>query len=93
MDESQIPHEPARPVLEYPIARPADFGIPVVVAPGVTWIRMPLPFSLDHINVYGIEEAGGWAIIDTGTRTEQTLAAWRKLQSEKLDAKKEAVQK
>ncbi len=82
MDESQRSREPARPVLDYPIAPPSDFGEPVVIAPGVVWLRLPLPFSLDHINIWALEEASGWAVVDSGTRTDGALATWRRIFAE-----------
>src|SRR5207244_8418745 len=40
------------------------------VAPGVRWLRMPLPFALDHINLWLLEDeiggSRGWTAIDTG---------------------------
>jgi len=48
----------------------------VEVAPGILWARIPLPFQLDHVNVYLIEDDGGWAIVDTGTSDEGTRNAW-----------------
>ena len=82
MDDSQIAREPAKPTLEYPIAPPADFGSHVEIAPDVLWLRMPLPFQLNHINIWALEEPDGWAIVDTGTRTEGALATWRKIFAE-----------
>ena len=38
-------------VLEFPIAAPPVPGSACTVAPGIRWIRMPLPFALDHINL------------------------------------------
>lgn len=51
------------------------------VAPGILWLRMPLPFELDHINLYLIEEPslGGFALIDTGIGTSKTQALWESL--------------
>jgi glyoxylase-like metal-dependent hydrolase (beta-lactamase superfamily II) len=46
------------------------------VAPGVLWMRMPLPFALDHINVWGLDEGDGWTIVDTGMQTAAAVAAW-----------------
>jgi len=48
----------------------------VEVAPGVLWVRFQLPFQLNHVNVYLIEDDGGWAVLDTGIGNEQTKAAW-----------------
>ena len=48
--------------------------------PGVQWLRMPLPFGLDHINLWTVRDGeGGWAAFDTGVQTPDTAAAWRTL--------------
>jgi glyoxylase-like metal-dependent hydrolase (beta-lactamase superfamily II) len=71
-----MPADP-KPTLVYPFDKPADGGH-VEVAPGVFWVRLPLPYALDHINVWVLDDgAAGWAIVDTGTRTEAVAAAWR----------------
>ncbi|MFZ4650700.1 MAG: MBL fold metallo-hydrolase [Rubrivivax sp.] len=63
---------PARPT-------PPPTGTRLQVAEGVHWIRMPLPFALDHINLWTIDEDGPGevALVDTGTRTDETVAAWQ----------------
>lgn len=68
-----------KPLLIYPFAAAPEPGKVLAVAPGVVWMRMPLPIALDHINVWGIEDVDGWAVVDTGMRTDATLAAWREL--------------
>jgi glyoxylase-like metal-dependent hydrolase (beta-lactamase superfamily II) len=69
--------------LVYPCGTPPAPGEVNEVAPGVLWLRMPLPFALNHINLWAIadedERGPGWAIVDTGTKTADTLAAWRAL--------------
>ncbi|MFT6270715.1 MAG: glyoxylase-like metal-dependent hydrolase (beta-lactamase superfamily II) [Alphaproteobacteria bacterium] len=54
------------------------------VAPGILWLRMPLPFELDHINLYLIEDAqsDGYVLIDTGIGTSKTRELWDSLLSE-----------
>ena len=49
------------------------------VAPGIFWLRMPLPFSLNHINLWALRDGAGWTLIDTGFPTPETKAAWEKL--------------
>jgi glyoxylase-like metal-dependent hydrolase (beta-lactamase superfamily II) len=49
------------------------------VAAGVFWLRMPLPMSLNHINLYVLDDGDGWAIVDTGLNTEVTKELWEKL--------------
>jgi len=46
------------------------------MAPGILWARIALPFRLNHINVYLIDDGDGWAILDTGIGNDATRAAW-----------------
>jgi hypothetical protein len=57
--------KPSEP-LAYPIAQQPAPGEALEIAPGVRWLRMPLPFELNHINLWLLEEADGWTIVDTG---------------------------
>ena len=53
-------------------------GETMTVAPGITWLRMPLPFALGHINLWLLEDEEGWAIVDSGVFTEVTRNVWHK---------------
>ncbi len=68
-------HSPA-PAIHVPFPEPPEPGRVREVARGVLWARLPLPFLLDHVNVYLIEDAGGWAAFDTGLGNDVTRAAW-----------------
>lgn len=39
-------------------------------------IKLPLPFLLNHINVWALEDGDGWTVVDTGLSTRLTKAAW-----------------
>lgn len=67
------------PGLAYPFDTPPEPGRALEVAPGVLWIRMPLPFSLSHINLWAIADGERWTLVDTGLRTPETASAWREL--------------
>lgn len=67
--------------LFYPFDTVPGTGQTVEVAPGVLWIRMPMPGVLSHINVWAIEDGGEWVVVDTGLRTPETVAAWCQLMS------------
>ncbi len=54
------------------------------VAPGIHWIRMPLPFALDHINLWLLEDDGAWTIIDTGLNSTATKDLWQDLLARRL---------
>ncbi|HEY8332508.1 MAG TPA: MBL fold metallo-hydrolase [Tardiphaga sp.] len=51
----------------------------VEIAPGVLWIRLDLPFRLNHVNIYLLADGDGWAMVDTGIGNEATIAAWTAL--------------
>jgi glyoxylase-like metal-dependent hydrolase (beta-lactamase superfamily II) len=48
----------------------------------VYWLRMPLPFALDHINLYLIKDGDGYAALDTGIGTQTTERLWERIFSE-----------
>ncbi len=52
------------------------YGETLEVAPGVLWLKMPLPFALDHINLYLLEDGSGWTVVDTGWNGEDVKAHW-----------------
>ncbi|MBK1665319.1 MBL fold metallo-hydrolase [Rhodospirillum rubrum] len=62
--------------LDFPFATPPAAGEAITVAPGVLWLRMPLPFALDHINLWAVEDGEGWTLIDTGVADDTTRALW-----------------
>ena len=61
--------------LQYPFPDAPPAGGTLEVAAGVRWISMPLPFQLDHINLWWIADT----IIDTGIGDETTRALWEKI--------------
>ena len=51
-------------------------GEAIAVAPGIWWIRMPLPFALDHINLWILEDGDGFTLVDTGFGVQATWDLW-----------------
>ncbi len=70
--------------LHYPHAQPPLAGELNEVAPGVFWLRMPLPFQLDRINLWLLRDGDGWAIVDTGFPDDAGRANWERI-IERLD--------
>lgn len=66
---------------QYPITESPPYGEPIEIAQGVYWLRMPLPFKLDHINLWMLEEEDGWTLVDTGLATDATTDIWENLYS------------
>jgi len=57
------------------------------IAPGVRWVRMGLPFALDHINLWLLEDGAGWTIVDCGITSDPTKAAWEQVFANELQGK------
>ncbi|MGE0767559.1 MAG: MBL fold metallo-hydrolase [Hyphomicrobiaceae bacterium] len=51
----------------------------IEIAPGILWARIPLPFRLNHVNVWLLREENGWTLIDTGTSDPAARAVWDEL--------------
>jgi len=60
-------------------------GSGLEVAPGVYWLRMGLPFALDHINLWLLRDGEGWTIVDCGIANDATRAAWETVFANELD--------
>ena len=67
--------------LTYPWGKKADppLGEPVQVADGVYWVRFSMPMSLDHINLWLLEDGDGWAVIDTCLALDSAREQWEHL--------------
>lgn len=71
--------------LAYPLAGKPDPAATIEVVPGIHWIRMPLPFALNHINLWLLEDDGAWTIVDTGLNSDTTKGLWQRLLAERLN--------
>jgi glyoxylase-like metal-dependent hydrolase (beta-lactamase superfamily II) len=72
---------------DYPFPQPPAPGASTEVAPGVHWLRMALPFALDHINLWLLEDRDGWLIVDTGLGNDATRADWQKVFAGRIGGK------
>lgn len=76
--------------LNYPLGDtlPA-VGQALELQPGVRWVRMGLPFALDHINLWLLRDRldgrEGWTVVDCGIHSEATQAAWEQVFATQLD--------
>ncbi|MFZ9098688.1 MAG: MBL fold metallo-hydrolase, partial [Burkholderiaceae bacterium] len=80
--------------LHYPMgeALPA-VGQTLDVAPGIRWVRMSLPFALDHINLWLLRDeitldgttTQGWTLVDCGISHPDTQQAWEQVFATSLD--------
>lgn len=68
------------PSLTYPWPAPPEAAALIEVSPGIFWARMPLPFALDHINLWILQDQdNSLTVVDTGIATEETQSLWDKL--------------
>ncbi|MEL6259342.1 MAG: MBL fold metallo-hydrolase, partial [Pseudomonadota bacterium] len=75
-----------RASLDYPWGDTVpEVGDTIEIAPGLHWVRMPLPFSLKWINLWLVDDGErGWTVVDTGVPTDETKVAWRNIFDTKL---------
>jgi glyoxylase-like metal-dependent hydrolase (beta-lactamase superfamily II) len=76
--------------LRYPFADALpDPGAKREIAPGIFWIRKPLPFALDHINLWLLADRfdgrDGWTVVDCGIASDTTRGLWRQVIDDALD--------
>jgi glyoxylase-like metal-dependent hydrolase (beta-lactamase superfamily II) len=64
--------------LEFPVAAPPAAGETMEIAPGVLWLRMPLPFALDHINLWLLVDDDATTLVDCGYGDAPTRAVWER---------------
>jgi glyoxylase-like metal-dependent hydrolase (beta-lactamase superfamily II) len=63
--------------IDYPFDTLPAAGTSCEVAAGVHWLRMPLPFALDHINLWLLEDGEAWTAVDTGIAIDAVKDAWK----------------
>ena len=66
-------------ILDYPFTAPPAPASTLAVGPGIAWLRMPLPFALDHINLWLLAETEGFTLVDCGIGDEPTRTLWTRL--------------
>ncbi|MFA7392297.1 MAG: MBL fold metallo-hydrolase [Pigmentiphaga sp.] len=82
---------PLESQLQYPLGDTLPvFGGSHELQPGLRWVRMPLPFALDHINLWLLrdrfEGRDGWAIIDCGVARDDLRGYWRQVLETELES-------
>ncbi len=81
--------------IHYPLgdALPPE-GVAMEVGPGVKWVRMGLPFALDHINLWLLRDQqpdftgtliDGWTVVDCCIDSPTTRAQWEQVFVNSLD--------
>ena len=78
---------PAKPPssFDYPFPDVPAPGHTAQVGKGVFWVRMPLPFALEHINLWLLEDAGGRTLVDCGLATDATRTLWEQIFTGSVD--------
>jgi len=68
---------PLPPILSYPCADAPAPGTVREIVPGIHWLRMPLPFALDHINLWLLGDGSEWTQVDCGYGNAATREIWQ----------------
>ena len=69
--------------LSYPWPDVPALGTTTALRPGLHWVRMRLPFALDHINLWLLDDeidgVRGWTIVDCGITSDDTKQGWERI--------------
>jgi len=64
-------------------------GATLALAEDVRWLRMPLPFALNHINLWLLRDCidgrDGWTVVDCGVARDEVKALWQQVFEEALE--------
>ncbi len=76
--------------LHYPLGEQLPGpGATLEVAPGVRWIRMGLPFALDHSNLWLLRDRlggqEGWTVVDCCVTRDEAKAHWEQIFATELE--------
>ncbi|HTE40336.1 MAG TPA: MBL fold metallo-hydrolase [Steroidobacteraceae bacterium] len=63
---------------EIPIPAAGDYA---EVAPGILWLRIPMPIDLNHINLWLLEDGDGWTLVDSGLNADMCKQTWETLET------------
>ena len=79
--------------LHYPLGSTLPTpGGSMEVAPGILWVRMTLPFALDHINLWLLRDCmegengpvQGWSVVDCCIHRDEAKAQWEQIFANEL---------
>jgi glyoxylase-like metal-dependent hydrolase (beta-lactamase superfamily II) len=73
--------------IRHPFETAPPEGRTIEVAPGILWLRLPLPMALDHVNIYALDDGDGWTIVDAGLSSRRSKAIWEGLLAGPLGGK------
>ncbi len=65
--------------LEFPIDDVPKYGVLHQINDQIHWVRMPLPMSLNHVNLWTVGYKDSLTLVDTGMQLEDTKNLWKNL--------------
>lgn len=78
--EGELLRSDSQRIRSAPLALPRSGEI-VRITPSIGWARIPLPIDLDHINVWLIEQEGGYIVVDTGMSASICKDTWEQIET------------
>lgn len=79
--------EKQNPLLEHLFENGPETGAMLEIFKGLYWLRIPIPFELNHINVWLIEDEDSFTLVDTGIASKMTRSMWEQLLADALKGK------
>jgi glyoxylase-like metal-dependent hydrolase (beta-lactamase superfamily II) len=65
--------------LKFTVQRPPAYGELTDLLPGLFWVRLPVPLTLNHVNCWLLDDGPGWTLVDCGMNTDEIFEIWDRL--------------
>ncbi len=65
--------------LTYPFEHMPAPGEALEIADGIFWLRFPIPYALDHINLWLLRDGDGWTVVDSCVDMDSTRRYWEQI--------------
>ena len=70
--------------INYTRVRVPNPGTMVKTAAGIFWFRLPMPYALDHVNLWLLADGASWTVVDCGPANATSRRHWESLIAKEL---------
>ncbi len=70
--------------INYTRVRVPDPGTMVETAAGIFWFRLPMPYALDHVNLWLLADGASWTVVDCSPANATSRRHWEALIEKEL---------
>ena len=73
--------------ITYPRFRVPEPGNAIEIAAGIFWLRLPMPYALNHVNLWLLSNGDSWNVADCGLANKTSRRHWQTIIDRHLDGR------